>query len=118
ADRTKVGERRLRSTVAHEIGHGLLHEGMFVQKISHDHFQMLLFGDIERKQAPPPTTQIATRPNTIDHSDRPFEWWEFQANRCMAELLMPRPLFLQVVGSHIDPEKVLAEVPDWEISTA
>lgn len=107
ADSSRVGRCRLRSTIAHEIGHGVLQEKMFIEKIVFDQMQMSLFEDVERKAKPPKATIIATRTNTIDSGPQPFEWWEYQANRFMAEILMPQPHFLEVVSARIDPEKIL-----------
>ena len=115
-DTSRVGVCRLRSTIAHEAGHGVLQEAMFVEKISFDQTQMALFEEVERKQKPPAQTMIATRSNTIDAGPHPFEWWEYQANRFMAEILMPKPLFLQVVSARIDPEKLVAKRHPLEIN--
>jgi len=115
-DKSRVGVCRLRSTTAHEIGHGVLHEAMFVDKIKFDQEQMTLFAEVERQRKPADQTVIATRPNTIDSGRPPFEWWEYQANLFMAEILMPKPLFLEVVNARLDTEKVLAPRRPWEIN--
>lgn len=114
-DTSRVGLCRLRSTIAHEVGHGVLHEAMFIEKIAFDQDQMALFDDVERKQKPPEPTRIATRSNTIDSAPQPFEWWEYQANRFMAEILMPKPLLLEVMSARINPEKLLTKKLGWTI---
>jgi hypothetical protein len=81
----KVRERRLRSTLAHEGGHGLLHTHLF--HLGEKPKSMLEDGD----RAP----RILCR----DVSDAPpvargydGRWWEFQANKAIGGLLMPRRL--------------------------
>jgi len=103
-DRSVTGVRRLRSTIAHEIGHAILHERLFIEKLIFDHNQKLLFGEIERTA---PTTAIVCRNNDIFGRPGKIKWWEVQANKFMASLLIPKPLFLQIVESPLadyDPE--------------
>lgn len=108
-DRSRSGICRLRSTIAHEIGHAILQEQMFIDKIIFEHCQMRLFEEVEREQTPQTQAMIVTRSDTIDSAHQPFEWWEYQANLFMAEILMPKPLFLQVVSARIDSEKLLTK---------
>lgn len=61
--------RRLRTTLAHEVGHCLLHAHIFVTSKS------------------PKTFCRDTENNTYNG-----EWWEWQANRAMGSLLIPRSL--------------------------
>ena len=114
-DTSRVGVCRLRSTIAHEAGHGILQASMFIEKIAFDQGQMALFEDVDRKQKPPEPTMIATRSNAIDSTPQPFEWWEYQANRFMAEVLMPKPLLLEVMSARINPEKLLTKKLGWTI---
>ena len=95
-DRSVTGTQRLRSTIAHEIGHATLHERLFVEKLLFDRNQRLLFGEIERHA---PLTAIVCRNNDIFGRYEKSKWWEIQANKFMAALLMPKPLFLQIVES-------------------
>jgi hypothetical protein len=81
----KVVERRLRSTLAHEGGHGLLHAYLF--QLGEKPKSM--FDDAET------TPRILCR----DVPDAPAvasrydgRWWEFQANKAIGGLLMPRRL--------------------------
>ncbi len=84
-DTGKVTERRLRTTLAHEGGHGLLHAHLFCLGEKPNS----LFGDNDK------TPRILCRdvqegPGTkAGYNGR---WWEFQANRAIGGLLMPRPL--------------------------
>jgi hypothetical protein len=105
-DKSVPGVRRVRSTIAHEAGHGLLHAHLFALATSTP-----LFGDASDPKAP----KVLCRE---DGSVKSYggEWWEFQANMAMGHLLMPRPLveadaeqFLVPVGSlggkRIDPAR-------------
>lgn len=82
-----VSSRRVRTTLAHEAGHGLLHAYLFatgknIQKelfdTDHGEDPKILCRDINSLGAP-----------TSGYSGR---WWEFQANKAMGSLLMPRAL--------------------------
>jgi hypothetical protein len=83
-----VAERRVSSTLAHEAGHGLLHSHLFVLGLD-NHSLFPVGGDVE--------------PNRIlCRDDRPAKgipqrgydgrWWEVQANKAMAALLLPQGL--------------------------
>jgi len=82
-----AAERRIRSTLAHEAGHGLLHAHLFVLGRA----TQPLFGDHSDPNAP----KVLCRDVPIGGSSTPRydgQWWEFQANRAIGALLMPRPL--------------------------
>lgn len=98
---TVAAERRIRTTLAHEAGHGLLHAHLF--GATHD---SSLFGDF----SDPTTPKVLCRDvPSVSGSFRPGydgRWWEFQANRTIGPLLMPLPLvqmaltpLLEAVGS-------------------
>lgn len=90
---TKVAERRIRSTLAHEAGHGLLHAHLFVLQQS----TQPLFGDFSDPAKP----KVLCRDVVVsDGKAKPGydgRWWEFQANCVMGSLLLPRPLVEQVL---------------------
>lgn len=88
--------RRINSTLAHEAGHGLfhteLHVGGFLREESskeHPH--------VTRDRILCRTEHLITPPK------QPYsgEWWEFQANRAIGALLMPRQLFLQFMEPYL-----------------
>lgn len=87
---TQSAERRLRTTLAHEGGHGLLHAHLFVFGARPDS----LFGDGLAKDSP----KILCRDEGVPIADGvlrkkpPYRWWEFQANLAMGSLLLPKPL--------------------------
>ena len=92
-DKSDLGVIRYRSTLAHEIGHGVLHEELHIEKLQHDLQQAEMFGQMERRA----TSRMMTRENHVFGRPQKYEWWEIQANRFMAAMLMPRPLLEQVL---------------------
>ena len=96
---TETAERRIRSTLAHEGGHGLLHAHLFALGVTPP-----LFVDA----ADPEKPRVLCRGEGGMHKVASYagEWWEFQANRAMGALLMPKRLvqtaarqFLSVTGT-------------------
>ena len=87
-DGTTSAERRIRTTVAHEAGHGLLHAHLFFEVQEKDS----LFGDFSDPTAP----KVLCRdvPNTSMGHAPGYDgrWWEHQANRTIGALLLPQPL--------------------------
>lgn len=73
---------RYNATVMHEAGHCILHSVIFQR----DPNQQALFHFAGTKK-------ISCLQRTIEGSYT-GEWWEYQANQMMANLLMPRELFL------------------------
>ena len=91
-DGTSVGERRVRSTLAHEAGHAILHASLFA-----DNHQASLFLN---------GTDTGPRVLCRDDSSNPSrvrayagEWWELQANRAIGSLLLP----MQLVARAVEP---------------
>ena len=80
---TTQARRRVRSTIAHEAGHGLLHGPLFSEGSCGDPAN-----DAPGKKQP----LILCRPEDIlvdtlrSYTGR---WWEFQANQAMGSLLLP-----------------------------
>jgi hypothetical protein len=95
---TIPARRRVRSTVAHEAGHGLLHGPLFVETNSPD-----LINGADGKNR----RRILCRSEDIlVDTQRPYagRWWEFQANQAMGSLLLPSPLMRAFLDqSGIDP---------------
>ena len=80
----QVGERRARSTWAHEAGHGLLHGPLFAQgKLRHP----LLDDCFDYKKR-----RILCREADIGATGTSYhgKWWEWQANQAIGALLLPR----------------------------
>jgi len=109
ADKTTSAVRRVRSTIAHEAGHALLHAHLFAVPSTTP-----LFGDATDPIAP----KVLCRDGAIESANRGYsgEWWEFQANAGMSHLLLPKRLVHQAVqrflipvgglgGMQIDPDR-------------
>lgn len=86
AQSTVSSERLVRSTLAHEAGHGLLHTHLFVFS-----GECSLFPE-GMGMAP----KVLCRGEGQQTNSRQYtgEWWEYQANRAIGGLLLPRPLLL------------------------
>lgn len=91
-ENTKVAERRLRTTLAHEIGHGLLHAHLFVLGQQ----SKSLFGNALDETG----LKILCRNEGIEglqgkkKASYDGQWWEHQANLVIGPLLLPRSLVL------------------------
>ncbi len=79
-----VAERRIRTTLAHEGGHGLLHTHLFVLESQ----EQPLFGDFSVPSKP----KVLCRDEKAVGSGYTRQWWEIQANKAMGALLMPKQL--------------------------
>jgi hypothetical protein len=117
-----VAERRIRTTLAHEAGHCLLHTHLFVLATPSQN----LFGDFTDTESP----KVLCR-GEVGQEARPGydgKWWEFQANLAIGGLLIPAALMAPALEKfmlkssvgfdHFDYERmedaarVLAEVFD------
>jgi hypothetical protein len=76
---TTPARRRVRSTVAHEAGHGLLHGSLFIDSPD--------LGENQRRI-------LCRSEDILGESQRSYRgrWWEFQANQAIGSLLLPRSL--------------------------
>ncbi len=85
-ENNQVSERRIRTTLAHEAGHGLLHAYLFtLGKTSRN-----LFNEEQPEEPKIFCREVAT--HKYDGN-----WWEFQANKAMASLLLPKMLVYRTV---------------------
>ena len=87
---TKAAERRIRSTMAHEAGHGLLHAHLFALAP-----QSSLFDQSESEGTDEP--KVLCRGDLEGNTGYNGEWWEFQANRTIGALLMPKNLVEEAI---------------------
>ena len=85
AEASDVARRRLRTTLAHEAGHVACHACLFLQ----DTETASLFPPTP----PDPELNVLCREDTVGWMVHTRSWVEYQANQCMASLLLPRPLF-------------------------
>jgi hypothetical protein len=91
---TTPARRRVRSTVAHEAGHGLLHGPLFI-------------GDNFPDRGKNQRRILCRSEDILVETQRSYRgrWWEFQANQAIGSLLLPRLLvnaFLDQSGIEVD----------------
>ena len=97
---TTPARRRVRSTVAHEAGHGLLHGSLFIENNSSD-FSNDPAGENQRRI-------LCRTEDVLVDAQRSYggRWWEFQANQAIGSLLLPTSLlnaFFDQCGIKVDP---------------
>lgn len=83
AESDKVARRRLRATLAHECAHIVEHGHLHLV----DGLTLPLFGKAE-----PPAPKVLCRQESVGSfktAGYAGQWWEYQANRGMASLLLP-----------------------------
>lgn len=95
-DGRAASERRLRSTLAHEGGHCLLHPSIFMQTEGQVHFDTSGSINVSLKDR-----RFLCRDNDVDPAaaKQPAKaydgrWWEWQANRAIGGFLLPKQLVL------------------------
>jgi len=100
AEKGEVADRRVRTTLAHEAGHGLLHAYLFAL----DDKPLHLF-DAD-SQSDHKILCRDVRGDERKNQAYDGRWWEFQANRAISGLLCPKTLvqeslkpFLVTIGS-------------------
>jgi hypothetical protein len=101
AEGGKIASRRVRTTMAHEGGHGLLHAHLFAL----DDIPLYLFDEDSHSG-----DQILCRDVHGDEKKAhryDGRWWEVQANRAMGGLLCPRPLVLEAMKPFLTPAGLL-----------
>ena len=87
AERDLVARRRLRTTVAHECGHIACHRCLFIRDT--ETYSLFAEAQVPASMSRKP---IMCRPEGVGDLRYTGQWWEYQANRCMAALLLPRRL--------------------------
>lgn len=88
-----TSERRIRTTLAHEGGHGLLHVHLFAFAN-----EKLLFGEYTPSGPAVLCRDITGTPKNSKYSG---QWWEYQANMAMGSLLMPRSLVIKATDKFL-----------------
>ena len=90
---------RWRATVAHEIGHVLLHRSLY----EIDDMQQGLFSSQKQRQESSPVLMRCLKRNVSYRSDKGgSDWREVQANMAIGALLMPKTVVLSVVQVEMD----------------
>jgi Zn-dependent peptidase ImmA (M78 family) len=92
SETSDVSRRRLRTTIGHEIGHASCHRELFMRDTS----TLSLFDNADKEQERP--NSILCRESSVFHNRYNGEWWEYQANRCMAALMLPRDLLREQIN--------------------
>lgn len=88
---TKVSERRIRATLAHEAGHALIHPILFMEDGGGSE---LFTSNVDLAQR-----RILCRRSDINPGGKyDGRWWEFQANCAIGGFLLPRPLVAKSVA--------------------
>ena len=91
----QICNRRISSTLAHEAGHGLFHGHLFALGRQNKSLFDGEFNLNERKILCRGKTIEGVQKGRIRYDGR---WWEFQANRAIGGLLLPRPLVETALG--------------------
>lgn len=98
---TVVAERRVRTTLAHEAGHGLLHAHLFVLGKGIP----TLFNNEQPDEPTILCREVASIPTSSNKYDG--RWWEYQANKAMGCLLLPKPLVEIAIAKFFKSEGLL-----------
>jgi hypothetical protein len=100
---TTAAERRLRTTLAHEGGHGLLHAHLFALGDCPDS----LFAGELATDAPKIMCRDDAQTGGDSGKKPPYRWWEFQANQAMGALLLPRSLVEKALEGSLEMRGLL-----------
>lgn len=96
AQTDNISRKRLRTTIAHEIGHIACHQSLFLK----DESTLSLF-ESDEANSKKKVNNILCRDSSVDNYKYSGEWWEYQANQCMATLLLPKTLLMNYVSSQL-----------------
>jgi Zn-dependent peptidase ImmA (M78 family) len=91
---TDSANRRIRTTLAHEAGHGLLHAYLFTLGKSNK----VLFDETQ-----PDEPKILCRDIIGTSVPKKYngQWWEYQANKAMVALLLPKILVQKLMNQFL-----------------
>jgi hypothetical protein len=105
-------EGRWRATLAHEAAHVVLHRLLFEL----DENQTTLFADPHPIPDAPQLLRCLKR--DVAHRVRTSDWREVQANKGMAALLMPKPVFVKVArAAHIGASPAAIDATTRSLAT-
>lgn len=97
---SRVAERRLNSTLAHEAGHMLLHGHLFALERRAESRSLFEDGLDENRQAILcRESTVGPPPESAGAGGYDGRWWEYQANQVIGALLLPRQLVTEALGS-------------------
>jgi len=106
-----VSRIRIRSTLAHEVGHGIFHNDLFIEKLERDAGTRMFdesVGVFDSVSA----EGFMCRAEAGMAEVPKFEWWEYQANLAMAALLLPKHLVIEAARAHLS--QVLSPLGNFE----
>lgn len=118
-DDSKIAGKRVRSTAAHEGGHGLLHGPLFAERYAAE--EQIKHGLVKVDECAGIGSNGFTcfKIGENSTSGRRYEWWEFQANMAMAALLLPRklvdPLVNEIMSKPLPKNSWSGKHPKWEL---
>jgi hypothetical protein len=115
-DGTRLVEKRLRSTLAHEGGHGLFHGPLFAEMFQAEDAGKLV--NVARCSGVTDDGFACRRIGDGGAGSR-FDWWEVQANKAMASLLLPRmlvdPFVREIMAIPLPKLAWTGKRPDWDL---
>ncbi|MDE0068416.1 MAG: hypothetical protein OXO48_01785 [Caldilineaceae bacterium] len=95
---SRVAERRINSTLAHEVGHMLLHGQIFsLQRRAGTHPLLQNDLDEDRQTILCRSDAVGSMPESARVHRYDGRWWEFQANMVIGVLLLPRQLVYEAL---------------------
>lgn len=94
-EQSEVAEKRVRTTIGHEAGHGLLHAHLFALD------EHPTFADLSDAGRP----KVLCRDSAAATYNG--QWWEYQANQIMGAILIPQALLATAVDPFMVPEGLL-----------
>lgn len=111
-DEDATTRRRARTTFAHEASHGLLHAHLFASAF--------LQQRLEHSSTDAPQVLCRDEPLGQRRAGYDGRWWEVQANKGMAALLLPRQLVHKAIAPFVKKEGMLGltSLPEPERETA
>ncbi len=110
---TSAAEHRLRSTLAHEGGHGLMHTHLFCLE---PNSMNSLFADYSDLSKP----KVLCRDQATEKVGYGGQWWEYQANMAIGSLLLPKPLLYKALEDLLESTGKLGtkNLPSTKTNTA
>lgn len=116
-DESRLAEKRLRSTLAHEGGHGLLHGPLFAEMFQAEDAESRLVN--VARSAGITADGFACRRIGEGGGGQRYDWWEVQANKAMASLLLPRklvdPYVREIMAIKLPKLAWTGRRPNWEL---
>jgi hypothetical protein len=116
---SKLAGKRVRSTAAHEGGHGLLHGALFAERYAAE--EQMKQGIVKVDECAGVMHNGFACRNLGDAAPngRRFDWWEVQANMAMAALLLPRklvdPFVREIMSDPLPKHAWTGKRPDWQL---